>query len=158
MKDNVEDIIKAAMSAVDWKEFKGEFNAYKYVESQTFISPGATVNNYYGNGGSDRTDHKGLSDGEKEALVSSIEMCFSNTDGRTPEQWALLFVNVSDGMNNSKIYELVASWLSYRRIKGGYATWSRLGQPLAKYGIWKGTRNDENDMDNWNKSIRRTVK
>lgn len=155
MKDNVEDIIKAAMSAVDWKEFKGEFNAYKYVESQTFISPGATVNNYYGNGGSDRTDHKGLSDGEKEALVSSIEMCFSNTDGRTPEQWAELFVTTADDMTNGQIYDLVAAWISHHRFIDGYTTWSRLGQPLAKYGIWQASGNDENDKSNWNKGIRR---
>lgn len=153
MQANIDDVIKAAMGSVDWKEFRGEFTAYKHVENETFISPGATVINYYGN-----VQHKGLSEVEKEALASEIEMCFSNTDGKTREQWAELFVTTADGMNNGKVYELVASWLSRHRIMDGYASWSRLGQPLAKYKIWQGTGNEEKDKNNWNKAIRRCNK
>lgn len=154
MKDNVEEIVKAAMSAVDWKEFKGEFNAYKHVDNQTFILPGATVNNYYGNSGRP-AEHKGLSEGEKEALVSAIEMCFSNAEGQSREQWAELFVTTADGMTNGQIYDLVAAWISHHRFIDGYTTWSRLGQPLARYGIWQASGDEAKDMNNWNKAIRR---
>lgn len=154
MKDNVDDIIKAAISAVDWKEFRGEFTVYKHVENETFIYPGATVNNYYGNSVG-RAENKGLSEVEKEALASEIEMCFSNTDGKTREQWAELFVTTADGMANGQIYDLVAAWISHHRFIDGYTTWRRLGQPLARYGIWQSSGDDDKDMNNWNKAIRR---
>lgn len=100
---------------------------------------------------------KTLSASEREALISEIEMSFSNTEGKTREEWAEVFVNAVEGLSNSRIYEIIALWRKKHRIMDGYATWSRLGQPLARYKVWQGCGKDDNDKSNWNKAIRKSI-
>lgn len=100
------------------------------------------------------TSPKTLSASEREALMSEIEMCFSNAEGKSREEWAVVFVNAVEGMSNSRIYEVIALWCKKHRIMDGYATWSRLGQPLARYKVWQGCGKEDNDKRAWNKAVR----
>lgn len=49
-QQNIENIIKAAMGALNLKDFKGDIVAYKHVETQWNVAEGANVN-IYNNGG-----------------------------------------------------------------------------------------------------------
>lgn len=100
---------------------------------------------------------KTLSVSERVALMSEIEVCFSNTEGKSRGEWAEMFVNAVEGMSNSRIYETIALWSKKHRIMDGYSTWSRLGQPLAKYRVWQGCGKDDNDKRAWNKAVQKSA-